>query len=135
MTTGAEIVAAARGWVGVPFRHQGRDREAGVDCVGLVIVVAQELGLVPANFERNDYGRLPTRGELDAKIMQHCTPTELTPGCVCAIRWNKELAHVAIFTGDTLIHSYESVGKVVEHGFRGRWVRLVDSTWRLPGHE
>ena len=30
-----EIVAAARDWVGVPYRHQGRTRN-GIDCIGLL---------------------------------------------------------------------------------------------------
>ena len=44
MVTRTDIVAAARGWLGVPWRHQGRSR-AGVDCVGLVVVVCRSLGL------------------------------------------------------------------------------------------
>ena len=31
-----EIVDAARNWVGVPYRHQGRTRN-GIDCVGLLL--------------------------------------------------------------------------------------------------
>jgi cell wall-associated NlpC family hydrolase len=123
----------ARSWVGIPFRHQGRSR-SGVDCIGLVIVVAQSLGLVPADFERRDYGRMPNRDELGQKIREHCRPLEVAqPGCMFAMRWNKEAAHVAIYTGETLIHSYERIGRVVEHSFRGRWPRFVDSVWTLPG--
>lgn len=131
--TPAQVIEEAHGWLGVPFRHQGRTR-TGVDCVGLIIGVCQALELLPSKFERRDYGRLPTRGELDAKIMQHCTRARRpVPGCLLAIRWNKDLAHVALYTGTTLIHAYESAGGVVEHGFRGAWTKLVDSAWRLPG--
>lgn len=133
MITAHDIVSEARTWVGVPFRHQGRTRR-GVDCVGLVIVVAQELRVLPSTFIRNDYGRNPSRQELDEKIAAHCTRIdEPEPGCLLAIRWNRELSHVAFFTGDTMIHSYERVGKVTEHGFRAPWPRLVDSVWWLPG--
>ena len=38
------IVAAARSWLGVPWRHQGRARQ-GIDCAGLVVLVGRGLGL------------------------------------------------------------------------------------------
>ncbi|HOW94117.1 MAG TPA: NlpC/P60 family protein [Mycolicibacterium fallax] len=133
IATAQQFVDLARSWVGVPFQHQGRTRR-GTDCVGLVIVVARELGLIPKDFERRDYGRLPTRGELEAKLQQHLAPADRPiPGSIVAIRWNASIAHVAVCTGGTLIHAYEKVGRVVEHGFRGRWVRMVDSTWLVPG--
>lgn len=129
----AEVIIEARRWLGVPFRHQGRTRY-GVDCVGLVICVAAKLGIIPIDLDRRDYGRTPSRDELANKVREYCEPADdLQPGCIAAIRWNKELAHMAIFTGTTLIHSYENVGGVVEHGYRRRWVRLVDSAWLLPG--
>jgi cell wall-associated NlpC family hydrolase len=56
MAIRADIVAAARGWIGVPWRHQGRSR-AGVDCVGLIVVVCRELGL--SDYDSTVYGRDP----------------------------------------------------------------------------
>ena len=50
------IVAAARSWLGVPWRHQGRTRQ-GVDCAGLVVLVGRELGL--ADYDTTAYGRRP----------------------------------------------------------------------------
>jgi cell wall-associated NlpC family hydrolase len=35
------IVSAARSWLGVPWRHQGRTRQ-GVDCAGLVVLVGRK---------------------------------------------------------------------------------------------
>lgn len=43
----SHIVASARSFLGVPWRHQGRARVTGVDCVGLVYAVAEDLGLLP----------------------------------------------------------------------------------------
>ena len=126
------VIAEARRWVGVSFRHQGRDSH-GIDCVGLPIVVCQSLGLLPKSFDVSNYGRLPT-GELVDRLKAHCRQIpEAVPGCIVVIAWTKLAAHTAIYTGETLIHSYQSVGKVIEHGYRGRWVRLTHSTWALPG--
>ena len=37
------IVAAARGWIGTPYHHQGALRGAGCDCLGLVRGVWRDL--------------------------------------------------------------------------------------------
>ncbi|OYW84870.1 MAG: peptidase P60, partial [Hyphomonas sp. 32-62-5] len=39
----AEIVAAARGWLGTPYRHQASLKGAGCDCLGLVRGVWREV--------------------------------------------------------------------------------------------
>jgi cell wall-associated NlpC family hydrolase len=130
--TPADVIAEARRWVGVPFRHQGRS-ERGIDCVGLPIVVCQSLGLLDQRFDVAAYGRLPS-GELVDRLRAHCRPIPgAVPGALIVIAWTKIAAHVAICTGETMIHAYESVGRVVEHGYRGRWIRLTHSTWGLPG--
>ena len=44
-----EIVTAARGWIGTPYRHQASCRGAGADCLGLIRGVWREvLGTEPA---------------------------------------------------------------------------------------
>ena len=48
------IVAEARTWLGVLWRHQGRTR-AGIDCVGLLVCVARALGL--SDYDSTGYGR------------------------------------------------------------------------------
>ena len=132
--TPREVIEAARTHVGVPFRHQGRDAR-GMDCVGLPIVIGRELGLVLSNFDISNYGRLPT-GDLIVRLRTYCRQIPApVPGCAVVIAWTKTAAHVAIYTGETLIHSYQSVGRVVEHGYRGRWIRMTHSAWALPGVE
>lgn len=133
VTDAHALIAEARTWLGTPFLHQGRTHR-GVDCVGFVIVSLQRLGCIPPDFEITDYPRTPTRDQLMQKIVSHCTrlPGPI-PGSMLAIRWKQEVTHVGIFTGETLIHSYQKRGGVVEHSFRGRWLKLVDSAWALPG--
>lgn len=57
--TRLEVVAAARTWLGTPYEHQHRMKGHGVDCAGLVIGVARELGLVATDFDINGYARVP----------------------------------------------------------------------------
>lgn len=127
------LIAEARKWLGTPYKHQGRGAN-GLDCVGLVIRVAEDLKLLPDTFSRN-YGRLP-RPELIAQARQICTPIETPePGCLVLIRWPKERvpAHAALCTGPNLIHADRYHGSVVEHGYRKHWVTWTDSLWRIPG--
>ena len=122
----------ARRWIGVPFLHQGR-RRTGVDCIGLVIVTLQAVGRLPPDFERTDYGRIPNRDELQQKIAAYCTRLEHPePGCMLTLRWNRLAGHTALYTGETIIHAYQRIGYVVEHGYRGPWIRRTDAAWRLP---
>jgi cell wall-associated NlpC family hydrolase len=135
VTTADAVVSEARTWVGVPFRHQGRDRN-GIDCVGLPIAVLQALGAVPAEFEITDYPRQPYQGNLEQRIIAHCTPLpDAVPGCLIALKWQRSLAHVALYTdADTLIHALERHARVIEHGFRGLWrTRYASGSWALPG--
>lgn len=130
----ADVVAAARGWLGVPYRHQGRSRE-GVDCIGLVLVVlAQGRALPPGFRDAFAYSRLPQAGMLEREVGARCQRIAApVPGSIGLFRWKREAQHVAIMTGDGLVHAYESVGEVVEHGYRGNWPRRAVSFWLLPG--
>jgi hypothetical protein len=67
MTTRAQVATQARAWIGTPFAHQHRARGVGVDCVGLVIGVARELGLVPSCFDVTGYGSVPDGVALPAQ--------------------------------------------------------------------
>lgn len=128
--TGSDFVRAARELVGVPYRHQGRTVR-GVDCIGLLLLAASRVGVLPLELGRRDYGRTPL-DELLAGLGAHCEQLDVPePGCIVAIRWpgDRRAGHVAICAGETLIHSYSNCGRVVEHGFRGKWTQWVVSLW------
>jgi cell wall-associated NlpC family hydrolase len=130
----AELVDAARNWVGVPFQHQGRTR-LGVDCAGLVVSVLREAGCLPAGFaEPAAYGRRPSR-ELPEIVARHCLrAAQAEPGALVLIRWphDDEPRHIAFCTGATLLHSYQRARGVVETSYRGPWRRDTHSVWRVP---
>jgi len=52
--TKQDIVDMAREYKGVPYRHQGRSIVTGVDCAGLLALIAGRIGLeYPDNFSKN----------------------------------------------------------------------------------
>lgn len=132
--TGADVVSAARAWVGVPFRHQGRSR-TGVDCAGLIVCLARDLGVLPAAFDDpRDYPRAPRRDMVEL-LERYAVRGDPGEGALALIQWPRERwpRHIAVLTPDTMIHAYERRGRVLEHGYRGQWVRWTHSTWRVPG--
>jgi hypothetical protein len=90
MTTRADIVAAARSWLDVPYHPHGRSRVA-VDCAGLPIVVAWDLELKPRTFDINGYSLHP-----DGTLLRHCREhlepvkrADMGPGHVLVVSWGK----------------------------------------------
>lgn len=63
------FVAAARGFLGVPWMHQGRT-ERGVDCIGLVVLSARAVGL-DAPLDAN-YGRMQDYRQARRYLDQFC---------------------------------------------------------------
>lgn len=121
MTTRADIVACARSYLGVRWHHQGRSR-AGLDCIGLVIVVARELGL--SDYDIDGYGRVPDGSSLRATM---CEQMDLLkrpplPGDVLLFQFQRNPLHTAIVTDTGMVHAFANVRKVVEH--------RVDDVWR-----
>lgn len=88
MTTGHDIAEAARMLLGTPFRHQGRDPDVGLDCVGLVVAAHAAVGLDLSG--RTDYPRRPSADELRSALRRELrqVPTGLPwgPGDVLQIR-------------------------------------------------
>jgi NlpC/P60 family putative phage cell wall peptidase len=114
------IIEIARGWIGTRFHHQGRVKNVGVDCIGLIIGVAKELGL-EVN-DRTDYHREPSNGELEKALAKYLQPCGLKAGAVALFRMDKEPQHVGIITDEnTLIHAYAQARKVVEHELDDFW--------------
>jgi cell wall-associated NlpC family hydrolase len=127
------VVFQARQWVGVRFVHQGRTR-FGCDCLGFVGGFMDELGsrtaleLLPIN-----YGREP-QGQLIEILSKHSRQIPLQAAALLLIQWplSAHPSHAAIYTGDSMVHSYEAATKVVEHGYRAPWPARTVSIWALP---
>lgn len=135
MTSGADVVRAARGFLGVPFRHQGRRRDTGIDCAGLVILVAHELGL--SDFDTRAYGRLPVAERLRGYLDEHMDRVagDWQAGDVLLMTFERDPQHLAIYAGGTLIHSHAQVGQCVEHDLDAQSLKRARGAWRFRGLE
>lgn len=126
------MVAAARGWVGVPWRHQGRTR-AGIDCVGLLIVVAQDLG-IDDGFDFRAYSRRPDgRALRELMVDKLDRAAAIAPGRIGLFaQAGTYPCHVGVFGDRTMIHAHALNRKVVEHRLSDEWRCRLRGVFRYP---
>lgn len=136
MPTPDIILAAARAWLDTPFHHQGRLRGVGVDCAGLIVGVAQDLGIaVP---DQTGYARTPSNGQLRRALDAALTVAPgLAPARVVLMRWESEDMHVGLLAdhpagGLSLIHAYAPARRVVEHYLDDVWADRITAIYYFP---
>jgi cell wall-associated NlpC family hydrolase len=131
MTTRQDIVDTARKYLGVRYKHQGRN-EFGLDCLGLVVRVAHDLGL--SDEDSNDYGRVPDGRRLMREMDARLDPVQTAqPGDVLLMRFEQNPQHLAIVTDRGIIHSYAQVRQVVEHRLDAAWSARVVRSYSFRG--
>lgn len=133
-----DLVAAARAYLGVPFRHQGRSA-AGLDCLGLLMAVARDLALPMAAADETNYGRSPDapylKSRLDA-VLERVSRVELrSEGRVALFRFASMAGghHLGLTTEIGLIHAYAQARAVVETCRPRHWWRATVAVYRVPG--
>jgi hypothetical protein len=138
--TDLEIITTARHWIGTPFRHQGRKKGIGCDCLGLLVGVASELNLQDKNgnplmlWDRQQYGHFP-----DSVVMQQILAASLIlqestmphRGMIGLFCIDGRAQHLGIFgdygeaEGLSLIHAYAPARKVIEHRLSEEWQQKI----------
>jgi len=140
MITGADVVAAARAQLDVPWMHQARLPGVAVDCAGLVIVVARQLGLLPPEWDVNGYSRSPD-GTLLPLCDQHMTRIyALELGAVIVLATQRDPQHLGIVAdyrhgGWSIVHAHamSQPPRVVETRLMFSAALHLRGIYRLPG--
>jgi len=140
-----EIVAAARGWLGTPYRHQASCKGAGCDCLGLIRGVWREvLGPEPERAPAYTPDWAEATGEerlLDAahRLMSRVPEHAARAGDILLFRMiaRGPAKHVGILVSDGLdqgrvIHAYSGHG-VCETRLTGPWRRRLAGIFSFPG--
>ena len=132
-----EVINAARACLGTPFKHLGRTPGKALDCAGLAVSVAHSLGLEVD--DRDAYGRTPAGGLLETMLdVQPCLKRVFRApqaGDLLLMRFKSDPQHLAICAGNTLIHAWQTVGKVAEHRFSEEWQARVVRVYEFVGVE
>ena len=136
------IVAAAREWIGTPYRHQASCRGAGTDCLGLVRGVWREVfGAEPerAPAYTPDWGEVAGDERLLAAAARHLIPVGGAPHrsdlLVFRMADGAVAKHLGLLTetapGARFVHAYSGHG-VVESALTRPWARRLAGVFRFP---
>ncbi|MGN6277182.1 MAG: peptidoglycan endopeptidase [Sphingomonas sp.] len=124
-------MAAARGAVGARFRVHGRAPEEGLDCVGLVAWALAAGGWraeVPSGYRlRGDPGRVAALVERFGLVRVAIGRA----GDVVLAASGPGQGHLAILTGDGVVHADAMLRRVVERPGAVPWP--VIGFWRFSG--
>ncbi|GJE01285.1 NlpC/P60 family protein [Methylobacterium isbiliense] len=136
----SEVVAAARAWLGTPYRHQASLRGVGCDCLGLVRGVWRdrfgEEPEAPPPYTP-DWGEADGAETLRDAARRHLAEIPLAaaaPGDVLLFRWRQGLPakHCAILSEPgRMIHAYDGHA-VVESWIPAAWERRLAYAFRFP---
>ncbi len=138
--TREDVVAAARRWIGTPYRHQASVRGAGTDCLGLVRGVWREVtGEEPerAPAYTPDWAEALGEETLLCAARRHLREIaigEAAPGDVLLFRMamGSPAKHAGIVSGaGRIIHAYWGRG-VCETRLVPWWERRIAAAFRFP---
>lgn len=121
VATRQDVVNEARGWLGTPWRHQGRTRQ-GIDCIGLPVVIGRALKI--SKYDVQAYGREPK--DLLAHFTQagavRIDPKKAADGDLIAFHQRGYPCHCGILSTRNgvrnVIHASMKDKKVVEEPMR-----------------
>lgn len=135
-----DVVAAGRGWLGTPYRHQASVNGWGADCLGLVRgvwreCVGPEPEPVPAY--RPDWAEIGGEETLwlaARRWLREIAVEAAEPGDVLLFRMAPDacVKHCAVLSApDRIIHAYWGRA-VVESRFAPWWRERVTHAFRFP---
>ena len=137
-----DVVRAARGWLGTPYRHQAAAKGAGADCLGLVRGVWREVcGAEPAPVpaytmdwsEPQGEERLWTAARL--YLLEKSGPARPGDVLLFRMRAGSVAKHLGILSEagavPRFVHAYAGRG-VVESPLSAPWARRVVARFEFP---
>ena len=147
-----KISNEAMQWIDTPFHHQGRAKNIGVDCIGLIVGIAKNLDLKSEVFDATNnrqillheldnpnYSPLPNRMQLKDSLTNTLIEIEkgdLNVGDIILFTLNMWPQHVAIITKIQedifFVHASEPVGKTIFSRFDSRWQDKAIGFYRFP---
>lgn len=135
MHTNDDIIEAARRWIGVKWKHQGRTR-SGIDCLGLIVLVAKELGI--SQVDQKTYSPRPDGSSLVKRFgeeMDEIPLTEIRQGDVILFADSSFPCHVAFvsekYGKKYIIHAHATRRQVLEERYAYEWLDKARKAYRF----
>ena len=135
----ARVLAATRGFVGTPYRHQGSRRGVGCDCLGLVRGVWRELygaepeqpGAYTPDWAERGVGEPLI--EAASRHFEPLDPAHAAAGDLVLFRWRAGTAakHCGILDEGNRLLAYEGAA-VLSSPLTPAWARRIAAAFRFP---
>jgi len=133
-----KIIRVAEEWIGTPFHEQGRQKQVGCDCIGLILGIAKEIGAISLTNQPWDKCDVHIYNALtDSQLLLELIPkyfddvknspeikTSPQPGDILLVKITDLQYHLAIQSNNSkIIHACSSVRRVISH--------KIIPTWRI----
>lgn len=141
--TREQLIAEARTWIGTPFHHQGRVRRVGVDCIGLIVQPARDLGIaVTDEIGYSDQPNAEHTLECLRRSFVQVPVGRMLDGDVYYIWFGvpSQPHHFGFKTDVGILHAYNDMsrggkrirmGRATETRLPVDWARRIHSAWRF----
>lgn len=150
--TQAQVVAKAREFISTLFAHQGRIKGRACDCVGLILMSADELhlkdtsGVLIHGSDNANYSAQPMSDFVHEECQRRMVEkpvSEMADGDVLTMRVpardenipTAAACHAAICSSVNgvryIVHAYAPNGKVVENILDAKWRRRIAGCFRF----
>lgn len=121
----AEIIRAAKQWLGTPYHHRARVKKAGADCAMFPLAVYQECGVIPTAFSPPAYSMQWHLHKSQEMYLQTIVPfcaeksCDPLPGDFVIFKFGRAFSHGAIVIDwPEIIHSYIPHGVLLSDALR-----------------
>ncbi len=143
MTTRDDIVRVARSYIETPFAHMQRLPGLGMDCAGVLVCAARQLGLVPQDFDVPAYTPVPDGRSMLAWCNEYMKPVsrfDMQAGDAIVVITDKHPQHLAILGdylhgGFSIIHAANTAHppRVIETRLLFSRAQRFVAAYSLPG--
>lgn len=138
----SRIVKIAKSWLNTPFHPQGRLKCVGCDCIGLILGIAEELGVVSIKYgnslslyDVHHYNFIKDgillKKKMDEHFIKKSSHLPIEVGDILFFQFTVRQTHLAFVSSvvdggrPRIIHSCLSAGKVVEHSMHELWLKKI----------
>ena len=134
MPTIQDFITEVRSWIDTPFKHAGRVKGVGVDCVGILAGAGKTCGII--DYDNVNYSPLSVDSAFLISELSRFADIipirDRRPGDILLINVRGNAQHTGVMvTSDTFIHAYQSAGKVCETRLEPHFIRSLVAVFRI----
>lgn len=138
-----KIIKSARSWIGTPFKHQGRVKNQGTDCLGLIVGIAKECDLKTrsgqslAEYDVTGYDLSIDSDKLSQFLASNLELShKIEPGCLAILSFDSNPQHLAIISEYSdhslgIIHADIKSACVTEHFLDEVYLSRITKIYKL----